>query len=199
MSILNNFVGFFKINRSAVDEDIENDEDELYEGSEYEAADVLDESENQPPYSRAMHYNTTPRHDEQSRSGVDRAERNIGRINRSSFSRGNSNITPVSPVKGQPANMELSHVKPTTFNDSRFISDCIKEQKVVILNMDGINNELAQRIIDFASGVAYYSNGKLKRITGNIFIVAPEVVSMSGKYDDVSSSDPMSMFAGRTM
>ena len=95
--------------------------------------------------------------------------------------------------------MELSHVKPTTFNDSRFISDCIKEQKVVILNMDGINNELAQRIIDFASGVAYYSNGKLKRITGNIFIVAPEVVSMSGKYDDVSSSDPMSMFAGRTM
>ena len=46
-----------------------------------------------------------------------------------------------------------SHVKPSTFNDATFIADCIKAEKVVILNMDGMDNVLAQRIIDFASGV----------------------------------------------
>lgn len=199
MRILDIFVGFFKINRSP---EVDNEEEGNggYLDTDEENGEEIETEEQEPPVFRRTPSYSSTRHSEMNRSNdTVHAERNIGRGSRlSSFSRSN-NITPVPPVKEHHANMELSHVKPSTFNDATFIADCIKAEKVVILNMDGMDNVLAQRIIDFASGVAYYADGKLKRITGNIFIVAPEIVSMSGKYDEISSTDPMSIFSDKTM
>ncbi len=47
--------------------------------------------------------------------------------------------------------MEVTMVKPTSMNDSQEICQYLLAPKAVVLNMEGLNMEVAQRIIDFAS------------------------------------------------
>ena len=60
--------------------------------------------------------------------------------------------------------------------------------KAVVLNMEGINTEIAQRIIDFTSGSTYSLNGKLQKISNYIFIITPESVNLSGEFQDLLST-----------
>ena len=49
-------------------------------------------------------------------------------------------------------NMEVTMIKPTSMDDSRDICNYLLAGKAVVLNMEGIHMETAQRIIDFTSG-----------------------------------------------
>ncbi|RGZ01471.1 cell division protein SepF [Clostridium sp. AM58-1XD] len=84
--------------------------------------------------------------------------------------------------------MEVSLVKPTTMEDSREISDYLLAGKAVVLNMEGIHTEIAQRIIDFTSGATYSMNGNLQKISNYIFIATPDSVELSGDFQDLLSS-----------
>jgi cell division inhibitor SepF len=57
--------------------------------------------------------------------------------------------------------------------------------------MEGLHTEIAQRIIDFASGAAYSMNGNLQKISSYIFIVTPESVELSGDFQDLLSGSNM--------
>ena len=46
-------------------------------------------------------------------------------------------------------------IKPASMEDTREIADTLLDNATVILNLEGIDVELAQRIIDFASGACY--------------------------------------------
>ncbi len=81
--------------------------------------------------------------------------------------------------------MEVSLIKPSTIDDGSLIADYLLAGKAVVLNMEGIHTELAQRIIDFASGAAYSMNGNLQKISSFIFIVTPESVELSGDFQDL--------------
>lgn len=81
--------------------------------------------------------------------------------------------------------MEVSLVKPTTMEDSREICDYLLAGKAVVLNMEGIHTEVAQRIIDFASGATYSMNGNLQKISNYIFIATPETVELSGDFQEL--------------
>ena len=48
--------------------------------------------------------------------------------------------------------MEVSLIKPTSMEDTREICDYLLAGKAVVLNMEGIHMEVAQRIIDFTCG-----------------------------------------------
>ena len=43
----------------------------------------------------------------------------------------------------------------------------------MILNLEGLDLEIAQRIIDFTSGAAYAISGNLQKISNYIFLVTP--------------------------
>ena len=57
--------------------------------------------------------------------------------------------------------------------------------KAVVLNMEGIHTEIAQRIIDFTSGATYSMNGNLQKISNYIFIATPDSVELSGDFQDI--------------
>ncbi len=61
--------------------------------------------------------------------------------------------------------MEVSLIKPTSIEDAREICDYLLAGKAVVLNMEGIHTEVAQRIIDFTSGATYSMNGNLQKIS----------------------------------
>ena len=84
--------------------------------------------------------------------------------------------------------MEVSLVKPTSMEDSKDICDYLLAGKAVVLNMEGIHTEVAQRIIDFASGATYSMNGNLQKISNYIFIATPESVELSGDFQDLLSA-----------
>lgn len=90
----------------------------------------------------------------------------------------------VTPVK-KNSGLELALVKPTKFDDSKEVVDDLLNGKAVVLNMEGLGSDTAQRIIDFTSGATYSMNGKLQKIAAYIFIITPENVSLSGEFQDI--------------
>lgn len=84
--------------------------------------------------------------------------------------------------------MEVSMVKPTSIEDSKEICDYLLAGKAVVLNMEGLHTEVAQRIIDFTSGATYSMNGNLQKISNYIFIATPESVELSGDFQDLFGS-----------
>ena len=97
----------------------------------------------------------------------------------------NRNSSKVVPMR---RGMEVSLVKPTSMEDSKDICDYRLAGKAVVLNMEGIHTEVAQRIIDFASGATYSMNGNLQKISNYIFIATPESVELSGDFQDLLSA-----------
>lgn len=83
--------------------------------------------------------------------------------------------------------MEVSLIKPTSIEDAKEICDYLLAGKAVVLNMEGIHTEVAQRIIDFTSGSTYSMNGNLQKISNYIFIATPQSVELSGDFQDLLS------------
>ena len=75
---------------------------------------------------------------------------------------------------------ELYVIKPQDFNEAQTVTDFLKDGKAIIINMEGIELVLAQRIIDFIGGACYALDGSLQAISGNIFVAAPADVEVSG-------------------
>ena len=59
----------------------------------------------------------------------------------------------------------------------------IKSRKPVIINLEKLETETAKKIFDFLSGATYALNGNVQKITNNIFIFAPENVSIAASQD----------------
>lgn len=89
--------------------------------------------------------------------------------------------------------MEVSMVKPTSIEDAKEICDYMLAGKAVVLNMEGIHTEVAQRIIDFTSGATYSMNGNLQKISNYIFIATPESVELSGDFQDLLNNGTLEM------
>ena len=80
------------------------------------------------------------------------------------------------------ASMEVTMIKPNSMGDATEICDYLLSGRAVVLNMEGLHTEIAQRIIDILSGTAYAINGNLQKISTYIFIISPEEVHLSGEF-----------------
>ena len=95
------------------------------------------------------------------------------------------------PSKGQNRmmsnGMEVCVIKPTSVEDAREITDTLLENHTVLLNMEGLDVDMAQRIIDFTSGSTYAIDGNLQKISHYIFILTPKNVDVSGDFQEILS------------
>ncbi len=91
----------------------------------------------------------------------------------------------VVPIRTTLRGLEVSIMKPTTFEDSQLICDMLLTGRATVINLEGFDDKLAQRTMDFVSGSVYAINGKLHRISSCIFIVSPDTVDISGDYMDL--------------
>ena len=104
-----------------------------------------------------------------------------------------SKITPMrSSRKGsQAANMEVCVIRPTSMEDTREIADTLVDNSTVVLNLEGLDMELAQRIIDFTSGACYSLGGSLQKVSSYIFILGPYNVDITGDLQNILGSNPV--------
>lgn len=94
----------------------------------------------------------------------------------------------VVPIRTTAKGLEVCIMKPTTFEDSQEICDMLLTGRAIVINLEGFDDKLAQRTMDFISGSVYAINGKLHRISNCIFIVSPDTVDISGNYSDLIQS-----------
>ena len=76
--------------------------------------------------------------------------------------------------------MEVCVIKPSSMEDTRDIADTLIDRCTVVLNLEGIDVDVAQRIIDFTSGSCFAIGGNLRKVSASIFIVTPKNVDISG-------------------
>ncbi|NLP34267.1 MAG: cell division protein SepF [Clostridiales bacterium] len=91
----------------------------------------------------------------------------------------------VVPIRTTSRGLEVCIMKPTSFEDSQEICDMLLSGRATVINLEGFDDKLAQRTMDFVSGSVYAINGKLHRISNCIFIVSPDTVDISGDYLDI--------------
>lgn len=80
--------------------------------------------------------------------------------------------------------MEVVRINPSSVEDGRKITDYLLDGKVVFLDLEGIDVNLAQRIIDFTSGATYAIDGTLQQMSKFTFVIAPSAVNVSGDFSD---------------
>ena len=80
-------------------------------------------------------------------------------------------------------------VKPERFEDASSIADHLNSKRTVVLNLESTSKDIARRLIDFLSGVAYANNGQIKRVAASTFIITPYNVDIMGDLlDELESS-----------
>ena len=75
-------------------------------------------------------------------------------------------------------------VKPERFENASEIADHLREKRTVVLNLEGTNKDVARRLVDFLSGVAYAGEGKIKKVAANTYIITPYHVDIEGDLID---------------
>lgn len=82
-------------------------------------------------------------------------------------------------------------VKPERFENASEIADHLKEKRTVVVNLESTHKDIARRLIDFLSGVAYAGEGKIKKVAANTYIITPYSVDIQGDLIDELESNGM--------
>ena len=85
--------------------------------------------------------------------------------------------------------MQVVLVKPDRFDNVSEIAEHLRSKHAVVLNLEATNKDIARRLVDFLSGVAYAGDGKIKKVAANTYIITPYSVDIMGDLiDELESS-----------
>lgn len=108
--------------------------------------------------------------------------------------RNEQSYTPVDELEARRSNkvvniraatqLQVVLVKPERFENASEIADHLREKRTVVLNLESTNKEIARRLLDFLSGVAYANEGKIKKVAISTYIITPYNVDILGDLID---------------
>ena len=177
MSVVDKLINAMKFND---DEDYD-DEEDLEEEDLYEEEDlpVRNDAKARPVISDTV--------EESEEESVPAAPASPRSRRRPAAQERNESASVSRQVKKQysEAGMEVCIIKPTSVNDAREVTDTLLANSTVVLNLEGLDVEVAQRIIDFTSGSCYAVHGNVMKISHYIFVITPANVDVSG---DISTN-----------
>ena len=81
-----------------------------------------------------------------------------------------------SPVPGK-----VHLVEPAGFNDAEEIGEKFKADIPVIVNLQGMDNDVSKRLIDFAAGLTFGLDGRIQRVADKVFLLTPRNVEVSAE------------------
>lgn len=93
-----------------------------------------------------------------------------------------TSLRPVGRANGRSGgDVRVHFVAPKNFNDVQDVADKFKDSIPVILNLQGTDNDLSKRLIDFSSGLTYALDGGMQRIADKVFLLTPHNVEVSAE------------------
>ena len=189
MSVLDKFLDAIRLNDDYEEEDADSDsffdeeDDDIEEKPKkrfFRKLENEDEDEEEEPQAKTVH--TAPRKQPAPKTTAS---------SQAAAARAPKPAAPVSPKvtpmrkKAGALNMEVCVIKPASMEDTREIADTLVDNSTVILNLEGIDVELAQRIIDFTSGACYSLGGSLQKVSSYIFVLGPYNVDITGDLQNI--------------
>lgn len=170
-------MAFFDKMLNAMRLNSDEDDDEFY-NDEY--LDDEDDDEYEPPVRRRGFRKEEPQEETVFEKRQSARERNQAK--------NSQKVTPMRAVKksqGGNVPMEVCVIKPASVEDAREITETLLNNRTVVLNLEGLDLDVAQRIIDFTSGSCFAIDGNLQKISTYIFIVTPASVDISGDFQNI--------------
>ena len=165
MGVMDKFLNYMKLNGE--------EDDEYYDD------DYLDDEEDEPA--------PVPRRASRSRDTDDYDDGSTAMKRQPASSK----ITPIKQSTSRRVTsgngMEVCVIKPTSVEDAREITETLLANRTVVLNLEGLDVDIAQRISDFTSGSCFAISGNLQKISHYIFIITPASVDISGDFQDIFS------------
>lgn len=164
MSVVNKFVNFMSMG---------SDDDE-FENTFEDDGDYLDDSYDAP----GTYENTREERETESSRPAKRYTNS-------------SKVTPMKSKRAGSSNVNLGSglevcvIKPVSMEEARTVTETLLQERAVVLNLEGLDTAIAQRIIDFTSGSCYAISGNLQKISNYIFIITPPSVEISGDFQDI--------------
>lgn len=89
-------------------------------------------------------------------------------------------VRPLQPPP-PPQHQKVHIVAPEGFAQAQEIGDRLKNNQPVIVNLQGVDRELARRLIDFASGLTYGLGGSMEKVAEAVFLLTPSNVEVSAE------------------
>ena len=80
--------------------------------------------------------------------------------------------------------LQVVLVSPTRFENASEIADHLRDKRTVVLNLEQTDKNIARRLIDFLSGVAYANEGTIKKVALSTYIITPYNVEIMGDLID---------------
>ena len=80
--------------------------------------------------------------------------------------------------------LQVVLVKPERFENASEIADHLREKRTVVLNLEQTDKNIARRLIDFLSGVAYANEGTNKKVALSTYTITPYNVEILGDLID---------------
>ena len=80
--------------------------------------------------------------------------------------------------------LQVVLVKPERFENASEIADHLRDKRTVVLNLEKTDKNIARRLIDFLSGVAYANEGTIKKVALSTYIITPYNVEILGDLID---------------
>jgi len=80
-----------------------------------------------------------------------------------------------------PSNARPRVISPSEFNDAQKVGDWFKKGRAVVVNLQGLERDLARRLLDFTSGVAYGLGGRVEKIASHVYLLSPTDVEISSE------------------
>lgn len=103
-----------------------------------------------------------------------------------------SNIVNINNIQ-----MKIETRHPETMTEAGEIRELVKSNVAVVVNLEGTDHPIAQRLVDYLSGVADSLDGDLQCISNRIFVVAPKNIELSGDFRKNFRTEGLSFsFAG---
>ena len=110
----------------------------------------------------------------------ERGDRDRGDRERTSVSRRSDNVVSIHTT----TQLQVVLVSPTRFENASEIADHLRDKRTVVLNLEQTDKNIARRLIDFLSGVAYANEGTIKKVALSTYIITPYNVEILGDLID---------------
>lgn len=161
-------MGFFDKVKEIINENDDDDFDEYYDDS--------------------TSFDVAPAKPERRIPSFDREER-VDRVERSPRRQRSDKVVNIHTT----TQLQVVLCKPERYEEAAAIGDNLNDKRTVVLNLESTNRDIARRLLDFLSGVAYANNGQIKRVANSTYIITPYNVDVMGDLIDELESNGMFM------
>ena len=95
--------------------------------------------------------------------------------------------TKANPFQGGRVS-RITTIHPKSYEDAQLVGRAIRDGVPVVLNLTGVAEAVAYRIVDFSAGVVFGVRGSIERVTPRVFLLSPAQVNIKVEEPQANNS-----------